>query len=70
MENQKNSEIPNDEFILSDVKNMSPTDAKRAIDKHFVILSNGDHAMINKGTVTIYDSATLKNLYFNRLSTD
>lgn len=30
-ESNNNNDIPNDEFILSDIKNMSPTDAKKQL---------------------------------------
>ena len=71
MSNELNhSEIAMDEFIIDKVKEMSNTDAKRIIDKHFIILNNGDHAMLNKGKLIMYDTKTVNSLYFNRLSDD
>jgi len=68
-QNEKtHSEISMDEFDLTLVSEMSIKDAKKEIDKHFIILSNGDHAMLNKGKITIYDTKTLNSLYFNRLN--
>lgn len=64
------SEITMDEFELSKVKQMGIDEAKRYIDKHFIILDNGDHAMINKGRVIMYDTKTINSLYFNRLSNE
>jgi len=64
------SEITKDEFILTKVKEMGIMEARAMIDKHFIILNNGDHAMLNKGGITMYDTKTVNSLYFNRLSTE
>lgn len=66
--NETKNGITLDDFVLSVVKEMSFSQAKKAIDKHFVILNTGDHAMIVKGTVKLYDKKTIKDTYFNRLS--
>lgn len=63
-------EVPSDRFDLAKVKNMGILEARKAIDKHFIILDNGDHALIGGDEIKIYDTKTIKSTFFNRLPSE
>ena len=55
-------------FKLSEVKNLSQTDAKTYVTKYFVPLSNGGHAHFINGKYELIDDKIVKSTYFNRMS--
>lgn len=67
--NNENDGIPMEAFQLALLTsgNMTPIQQKRYIDKHWIILSDGNHALLSNGTIEMYDNATAKSLYFGRL---
>ena len=52
-------------FKLSEVKNLSQTDAKTYVTKYFVPLSNGGHAHFINGKYELIDDKIVKSTYFN-----
>lgn len=54
-------------FQLSKIKTLSPTDAKDYIIKYFVPLSNGNHAMLIDNVYHIKEEQEIKRSYFNRM---
>ncbi len=63
-------EIPTEKFNLFDLDEMTLKRAKEYIDKHWIILSSGEHALLSCGKIMLYDKATAKSLYFNRMHKD
>ncbi len=55
-------------FNLANIQNLSPVDAKIYIDKYFIPLDNGSHAILKNGKYEIMDTTTLRSVYFNRMS--
>lgn len=58
------------EFNLEHVAdNLSLTDGKKYLEKYIVPLTNGNHILLGpNGTMKFYNKATLKDVYFNRIS--
>ena len=54
-------------FNLSKLKEMSPTDAKAYIVKYFVPLTDGNHAMYKNKKYDVVDATTVTTTWFNRM---
>src|ERR1700722_9482709 len=57
-------------FDLDKVKTLSPLDAKQYVDKYFVPLTYGNHALCVNGKYEVYDDAVVKKTYFKRMSSE
>ena len=55
-------------FKLSNLENMSKNQCREYIDKYFIPLDNGTHAMYKNGAYEIMDTQTIKSVYFNRMT--
>jgi flagellar biosynthesis GTPase FlhF len=55
-------------FDLKKIETLSPIEARKYIDQYFYILDDGSHAMIKDNEFRMYDTKTIKGLYFNRVS--
>ncbi len=55
-------------FKLENVDNLSKSDAREYIDKYFIPLDNGTHAILKNGKYEIIDTPTLRSVYFKRMS--
>ena len=62
----KNS--PNFDFKQVDVKQNTPKQIMKYISKYFIPLTDGNHIFFVNGKYTIYDQATVKKTYFDRMS--
>ncbi len=54
-------------FDLEKIQTLSPMEARKYIDQYFYILDDGSHAMIKDNEFRMYDTKTIKGLYFNRV---
>ena len=55
-------------FDLEKIQTLSPMEARKYIDQYFYILDDGSLAMIKNNEFKMYDTKTIKGLYFNRVS--
>ena len=55
-------------FKLSNLENMSKNQCREYIDKYFIPLDNGTHAMYKNGAYEIMETQTIKSVYFNRMT--
>lgn len=55
-------------FCLDKVKTLSPTEAKQYVDKFFIPLTDGNHALLVNGKYDIYDESVIRKTYFKRMS--
>ena len=62
--------MQNENFDLTKINdiNLSVLDARTYIDKYFIPLDDGTHAILKNGVYKIVDTAVLKSTYFNRMS--
>ena len=65
IELSKNS--PNFDFKQVDVKQNTPKQIMKYISKYFIPLTDGNHIVFVNGKYTIYDQATVKKTYFDRM---
>ena len=63
------NQITKDEFDLCKLTSdyLSPNEQKAYIDKHWIILNDGRHALLSCGKIELYDKATMKSTYFDRM---
>ena len=63
------NEITKDEFDLCKLTSddLSPNEQKAYIDKHWIIINDGRHALLSAGKIELYDKATMKTTYFDRM---
>ena len=61
-----NNQQPN--FNLDYIRTCSPNDAKAYIDRYFIPLTDGRHAVYSNGTYSLLDQYVVKNTYFKRMS--
>ena len=45
--NAKTKKLPMETFDVDFLKSMSMIDAKKYIDKHWIVFDNGDHALVS-----------------------
>ena len=57
-------------FSLEKINNLSPNDAKQYLKTFFEPLKDGKHRMLVNGKYEIIKKSKLKNIYFNRMSTE
>lgn len=57
-------------FDLNKVKTLSQNEARQYVDKFFIPLTDGNHALLVNGKYEIYDDAVIKKTYFKRMSTE
>jgi hypothetical protein len=58
-------------FNFEIIKSLTFIEQKEYIRKHFIPLNNGNHVVLgDNDTYEIFDQATIKKVYFNRLNTD
>jgi hypothetical protein len=57
-------------FDLNKVKALSPIEAKQYVDKYFIPLTDGNHALLVNGKYEIYDDSVIKKTYFKRMSSE
>lgn len=55
-------------FCLDKVKTLSPSEAKQYVDKFFIPLTDGNHALLVNGKYEIYDESVIRKTYFKRMS--
>lgn len=67
---QNKNELSTEIFNLSKLTgdDMTLTQQKKYIDDHFIILDNGNFALISEGKISIVEKSNIKSLYFNRMS--
>jgi len=54
-------------FDFNQIKNKSPSECKSYIKQYFIPLTDGSHIVFVNGKYTIYDQATIKKTYFDRM---
>ena len=59
---------PNFDFKQVDVKQNTPKQIMKYISKYFIPLTDGNHIVFLNGKYVIYDQATVKKTYFDRMS--
>jgi hypothetical protein len=57
-------------FDLNKVKQLSPIMLKEYVDKYFIPLTDGNHALYVNGKYEIYDDTVIKKTYFKRMSSE
>ncbi len=57
-------------FDLNKVKTLSPMDAKLYVDKYFIPLTDGNHALYVNGKYEILEDTVVKKTYFKRMSSE
>ena len=56
--------------INTHIRDVNTQTAKTNIDKYFIPLTNGTHAILRNGTYQVIDKQVLKDTYFNRFPKD